>query len=226
MQFRYAQFPFVPSLWKAGDRWRILGAIRLLTQDKRSSLPPAEHAIVRRFDYATGAARNGKVKSRQQFCRYKALARASENPRYFFGPLACNWSPRGSKSLSAIRSVRFGGFRSAASGATAGSPQSHFESAPREIEGPYVRPSLMWRHERRESLSTERSEGNLVCVPASNRESKKIIGLTQGRNSASDLIHELGMKFLLLSPVRLSARIRFLAIDEDSFKIRSASVIE
>lgn len=62
-----------------------------------------------------------------------------------------------------------------------------------------IRPS--WRHERRESLSTVRSESNLVCVPASNRESKKVIGLTRGRNSASDLIHELGMEFVLLSPL-------------------------
>lgn len=44
-------------------------------------------------------------------------------------------------------------------------------------------------------------------MPASNRESKKVIGLTRGQNSASDLIHELRMEFVALA-VRLLAQIR------------------
>lgn len=134
--------------------------------------------------------RSNEFASTKRWC---ALA----NPRHFFGPLERNWSPRGVEVSLRYRFICFGSCtRTNRSNRRQPAITIRICSS-RSKDRTYIRPP--WRHEQRESLSIERSEGNLVCVPASNRESKKIIGLAQGRNSASDLIHELGMKFLLLS---------------------------
>jgi len=192
-------------LRKAGDHRQSLGTTKLLKRDKRFSLPPAEHAIVRIFDYATGAVSKRKGQSEVTILPLQSVGARLASPRHFFGPLARNWSPRGAKSLFVIVSY-VSVVAHARIEATAGNPQSRFESARdrRTVRTSVPRDVTSDANRSR----TERSEGNLVCVPASNRESKKVIGLTRGRNSASDLIHKLGMEFVLLSIVGANSVLR------------------